>query len=212
MSSSFGSNLTQSKLFLLHFVRDCDLCLILNVFQYCQTTKKLGQTNKKLQKWTATLHFFNLLDIRNINITKKCKKAILLHIALISPDKSGFCRIFGCFKIKKKVLKKIFSRLLPLRYLNNCPRKYLKIFSTDFIFRQQKILLKTRIVGLNSNNIMVCQLQRATVESEVWFKIVFALNIKHPIFVRFRCKQFFADVSYLVWISFQDCNSIHYIY
>ena len=39
----------------------------------------------------------------------------------------------------------IFLMLFPLE---DCPRKYLKIFSTDFTFRQQKILLTTRIVRL----------------------------------------------------------------
>ena len=33
-----------------------------------------------------------------------------------------------------------------LEYLKNCPRKYLKVLSTNFIFRQQKILL-----NMNSN-------------------------------------------------------------
>ena len=33
------------------------------------------------------------------------------------------------------------SRVSLLEDLENCPRKYLKIFSTEFIFRQQKILL-----------------------------------------------------------------------
>ena len=82
---------------------------------------------------------------------------IMLHSELILPHKYVFRLIFSCIKIKlfknfevcihsKK--SKIFSR--PLEYLKKFPHKDLKMFSTDFIFRQQKILLTTRIVVLKS--------------------------------------------------------------
>ena len=38
------------------------------------------------------------------------------------------------------------SRVSLLEDLENCPRKYLKIFSTEFIFRQQKILLTIDVI------------------------------------------------------------------
>ena len=39
-----------------------------------------------------------------------------------------------------------FKDFLKAIDLQNFPRKYLKVFSTDFIFRKQKILLTTRII------------------------------------------------------------------
>ena len=49
-----------------------------------------------------------------------------------------------------KKIKDFLETISPLEYLKKFPHKDLKMFSTDFIFRQQKILLTTRIVVLKS--------------------------------------------------------------
>ena len=90
----------------------------------------------------------------NIKIMPKNEQNILLHSALVLPDKTVFSLIFCCLKLKWlptfMKISNILLRLFPLKFFKYCPPKYIKVFSSDFIFRKQKIFLETRIVRLDS--------------------------------------------------------------
>ena len=85
-------------------------------------------------------------------------------------------KCFQHFEVFSLTFLKIFSRLLPLLYLRNCPFKcqnIKKLFSIVFIFRKQKNLQTNRIVRLNSghyicNKILLLQETIVLFESEYW--------------------------------------------
>ena len=74
---------------------------------------------------------------------------ILLHSSMIMPD-IGLNSIFCCLKMKSvssilgyflEQFQRFSRGLQPLENLQNCSRIYPKMFSTDFIFRQQENLV-----------------------------------------------------------------------